>query len=56
MNNGFLILIGLLATMCYSWYGFVYKNFLELGRQEPVMVKNGQYPGRSGFAKEGQDV
>ncbi|MGV3772852.1 MAG: cbb3-type cytochrome c oxidase subunit II [Verrucomicrobiales bacterium] len=56
MNYVSLILAGLLATMAYSWYGFVYKNFREIGRQDPVALKTGQYPARGGFAKEGQDV
>lgn len=56
MNYLSLILGGLLVVMSYSWYGFAYKNFTEIGKQEPVTIKGAQYPARGGFAREGQDV
>ncbi len=58
MNNGPLIFLGLLGAMLWSWYGFVVKNFREVGRQEPVKLLTGEaFPGgRSGTANLGQEV
>ena len=58
MNNGILIFIGLLATMLWSWYGFIAQNFKQVGRQEPAQLITGErFPtGRSGTASLGQEV
>lgn len=58
MNNGIWIFIGLLATMLWSWYGFVVQNFQQVGRQEPAQLLTGErFPtGRSGTASLGQEV
>lgn len=58
MNNGALIFLGVLFTVLWSWYGFIVKNFREVGRQEPQKLLTGAtYPsGRSGVANLGQDV
>src|SRR5687768_6569288 len=58
MNNGVVIFFGLLFTMLWSYYGFIVKNFREVGRQEPARLLTGEkYPtGRSGTAHLGQEV
>lgn len=58
MNYGPLIFLGLLFTMVTSWYGLIYKNFMELGRLEPVMTDTGERTpgGRAGFAQVGAEV
>jgi cytochrome c oxidase cbb3-type subunit 2 len=58
MNKGPVIFIGVLVIMVWSWYGFIYKNFTELGRLEPVRPEGAgmQYPGRVGAAQRGQEV
>lgn len=58
MNNGPLIFLGVLFTVLWSWYGFIVKNFQEVGRQEPEkLLTGGVYPsGRSGTANLGQEV
>ena len=56
MNNGPVIFIGVLVMLVWSWYGFIYKNFTELGRLEPHLETGLQYPGRPGAAQRGQDV
>jgi cytochrome c oxidase cbb3-type subunit II len=58
MNYGPLIFLGLLFTMTMSWYGIIYKNYLELGRLEPTRNETGQFveQGRPGFAGVGADV
>jgi cytochrome c oxidase cbb3-type subunit II len=58
MNNGPMIFLALLFTMLWSYYGFVVRNFKEVGRQEPVeTLTGGRYPsGRSGTANLGQEV
>jgi cytochrome c oxidase cbb3-type subunit II len=58
MNYGPLIFIGLLVTMGWSWYGFIFKNYMEIGRQEPVELATGErYPGgRAGITTVGQEV
>src|SRR5687768_2823290 len=58
MNYGPIIFLGLLFAMCCSWYGFIFKNYIEIGRQEPrVLVTGARYPGgRSGVAVRGQEV
>ena len=58
MNNGFLIFLGVLFTVLWSWYGFVVKNFREVGRQEPAKLLTGAaYPsGRANIANYGQEV
>ena len=58
MNYGPLIFLGLLLTMTMSWYGIIYKNFMEIGRLEPTRGDTGEVipPARSGFAQVGAEV
>jgi cytochrome c oxidase cbb3-type subunit II len=58
MNNGIVILIGLLLTMLWSWYGFIAQNFKAIGKLEPdTLITGERFPtGRSGTATLGQDV
>lgn len=58
MNYGPVIFLGVLFTVWFSWYGFIFKNFKEIGRQEPVtLATGGSYPlGRPGLASLGQEV
>lgn len=59
MNYGPLIFLGLLFTMTVSWYGIIYKNYLEVGRLEPVKneLTGATFPaGRSGLAQTGIEV
>jgi cytochrome c oxidase cbb3-type subunit II len=58
MNNGFLIFLGVLITVVWSWYGIVVKSFTDFQRIQPAKLVTGEtYPGgRSGFANLGQEV
>ncbi len=58
MNNGFLIFLGLLFTMVWSWYGIVVKCFKDFGGIAPAKLITGEsYPGgRTGTANMGQQV
>lgn len=58
MNYGPVLFIGVLFTIWFSWYGFILKNFKEIGRQTPVQLPTGGvYPvGRPGLATLGQEV
>jgi cytochrome c oxidase cbb3-type subunit 2 len=58
MNNGFLIFLGVLFTVLWSWSAIVVKSFKDFGRLEPAKLVTGEsYPGgRSGVANLGQRV
>lgn len=58
MNNGFLIFLGVLATVLWSWSAIVVKSLKDFSRLEPTKMITGEsYPGgRSGTANQGQLV
>mgnify|MGYP006209905233 CR=1 FL=1 len=58
MNYGPVIFLGLLFTVWFSWYGFIFKNYRDLGRQAPAKLDTGDmYPvGRPGLARSGQEI
>ena len=58
MNYGPVIFLGLLFTVWFSWYGFIFKNYRDLGRQAPAKLDTGgTYPvGRPGLARSGQEI
>ena len=59
MNQGPFIFVGIFFTMALSWYGFVFKPTLDLGRQAPVKLDGvvQLYPGdRPGLAQQGAEI
>lgn len=58
MNNTFLIFLGIFCAMGISWYGIIFKNFVDFGKQQPQkLATGGVYPGgRAGTANQGQLV
>jgi cytochrome c oxidase cbb3-type subunit 2 len=58
MNNGFLIFLGVLFTVVWSWWGIIAKNFQDLGSLKPDKLPTGEtYPGgRTGSQNLGQLV
>src|ERR1043166_1258597 len=58
MKKGPVIFLGVLLIMVWSWYGLIYKNFLELGHAEPERPDGAGrvFPGRPGRALRGQEV
>ena len=58
MNYGPVIFAGLLFTIWFSFYGFIFKNYTVIGRQAPVeLTTGGLYPlGRPGSARVGQEI
>lgn len=58
MNNGFLVFLGVLGTVLWSWSVIVAKSFKDFGRIEPAKLVTGEsYPGgRSGTSTLGQHV
>lgn len=58
MNYGPLLFLGLLCTMWFSWYGFVFKNYKDFGSLPPATLPmGGTYPvGRPNITTAGQEV
>ncbi|MEW6307226.1 MAG: cbb3-type cytochrome c oxidase subunit II [Verrucomicrobiota bacterium] len=58
MNFGPLLFLGLFVSMALSWYGFIFKGQLDLGRQKQVKLDDGSYypSNRDGLAHQGAEV
>src|SRR5687768_2798972 len=59
MNIAPFIFVGLLATFSISWFGYVFRPYVELSRQEPFQhpITQQVYPiNRGGFAQQGAEV
>lgn len=59
MNHGPLLFLGILIATGASWLGIVFKSHIDLGRQDPVEIKDTgvRYPlSRPGLARMGEEV
>lgn len=58
MNKGPVVFLGVLVILGWSWCGFIYKNFMELGHAEPERPEGAGriFPARQGSAMAGQEV